>query len=73
MHATGERAAENDAALPVVAHALEFCAAFLPVCAHFAHPDLVAHHLYRLAALRFPAKKYHIFLKFHEVTLYTSE
>ena len=51
MHATGEGPAEDDTALAVVAHALELCAALLPVGRHLAHADLVADHLHRLAAL----------------------
>ena len=52
VHASGEGAAEDDGRLAVEAEALELGAALLAARRHLAHPDLVAHHLHRLHALR---------------------
>jgi len=65
MHAASEGPAEHHAALPVEAHPLELCAAFLAVRGHLAYADLVAHHLHWLAALGFAAEKREQICKIH--------
>lgn len=51
MHATGQRLAEHDTRLAVVAELLELGEAVLALGRHFAHADLVADHLDGLFAL----------------------
>ena len=52
VHAAREGPAQDHAGRPVEAHPLELRPALLAVAGHLAHPDLVADHLHRLAALR---------------------
>ena len=52
VHAAGEGSAQHHARAPVEGHPLELRPALLAVARHLAHPDLVADHLHRLAALR---------------------
>ena len=51
VHPAGEGPAEHHARLPVEVHALELGAALLAARRDFAHANLVADHLHRLAAL----------------------
>ncbi len=50
MHPSREGPAEDDGGAPVEAESLELRVALLPLRAHLAHADLVAHHLDGLLA-----------------------